>query len=455
MSTPRADEERVMDAMRARGVEPMGVGLRQLEGERIYVVTVSESDASVAMGLARELEQLFEEESESVVISVRSAPSASTVVPGPVRSLSDPRVDALVQLLTSRSRTSEAQPSLSYIPNNTANIAAVTGTRHHLVFGRRGAGKTALLLEARREIMRHDHASAWMNMQPLRSEGVERTFLHVVRVLFESLVTEVHARDLTHAQFFERLNDMRNRVRAQLDRSALTTTAIRRMIPEMQDTIKRVTIGLGGRLYLFLDDFYYVPRIHQPDVLDLLHSITRDSDVWLKVASIRHLTRWYRASPPTGLQTGQDVDIIDLDLSLQDPGAAANFLSEVLTAYCNAVHINTTANVISREALDRLVFASGGVPRDFLTLAASAISIDRNRTGARAVGISSVNQAAGEAARTKVRELEDDLASNAGYSAQTVHALTRVRNFVLMTAVIHIFVLTSEIRNKILMSTAS
>jgi hypothetical protein len=96
------------------------------------------------------------------------------------------------------------------------------------------------------------------------------------------------------------------------------------------------------------------------------------------------------------LQTGQDVDIIDLDLSLQDPGAAANFLSEVLTAYCNAVHINTTANVISREALDRLVFASGGVPRDFLTLAASAISIDRNRTGARAVGISSVNQAAGE-----------------------------------------------------------
>jgi len=241
MSTPRADEERVMDAMRARGVEPMGVGLRQLEGERIYVVTVSESDASVAMGLARELEQLFEEESESVVFSVRSAPSASTVVPGPVRSLSDPRVDALVQLLTSRSRTSEAQPSLSYIPNNTSNIAAVTGTRHHLVFGRRGAGKTALLLEARREIMRHDHASAWMNMQPLRSEGVERTFLHVVRVLFESLVTEVHARDLTHAQFFERLNDMRNRVRAQLDRSALTTTAIRRMIPEMQDTIKRVT----------------------------------------------------------------------------------------------------------------------------------------------------------------------------------------------------------------------
>jgi hypothetical protein len=47
------------------------------------------------------------------------------------------------------------------------------------------------------------------------------------------------------------------------------------------------------------------------------------------------------------------------------------------------------------------------------------------------VGISAVNQAAGEAARTKIGELEDDLASNAGYSAQTVQALTRVRNFCL------------------------
>jgi len=131
------------------------------------------------------------------------------------------------------------------------------------------------------------------------------------------------------------------------------------------------------------------------------------------------------------LQTGQDVDIIDLDLSLQDPGAAANFLSEVLTAYCKEARINTTANVISKEALDRLVFASGGVPRDFLTLAASAISIDRSRPGARAVGISAVNQAASKAARAKVGELEDDLASNAGYSAQTAQALTRVRNFCL------------------------
>ena len=432
MSMPTTDDgERVKGAMRGSGVEPLSVRVRQLEGERIYVVTVSESDVSVAMSLARELEELFADESESVVFSVRSAPSAPITAPGPVRTLSDPRVGSLVQLLASRSQTSEAQPSLSYIPNNTANIAAVTGTRHHLVFGRRGAGKTALLLEARREIGEHDHATAWMNMQPLRNEGVERTFLHVARVLLESLATELHARDLTHAQFSKRLSETRALLRAQLNRATPTTTAIRRMIPEMQASIKRVTTGLGGRIFLFLDDFYYVPRIHQPDVLDLLHSITRDSDVWLKVSSIRHLTRWYRPSPPTGLQTGQDVDIIDLDLSLQDPRAAASFLSQVLTAYCNAANINTTANVISKEALDRLVFASGGVPRDFLTLAASAISIDRDRAGARTVGISAVNQAAGEAARAKVGELEDDLASNAGYTAQTGEALTRVRNFCL------------------------
>jgi hypothetical protein len=165
--------------MQAHGVNPMSVTVRQVEGERIYLIAVPESDVALAMAQSRALEELFADESESVVFSFRSVALDRNLRTGPVRSLSDSRVDNLVQLLTSRSRTSEAQPSLSYIPNNTANLAAITGTRHHLVFGRRGAGKTALLLEARKVIASHHDATAWVNMQPLRSEGVERTFLVV------------------------------------------------------------------------------------------------------------------------------------------------------------------------------------------------------------------------------------------------------------------------------------
>jgi hypothetical protein len=188
---------------------------------------------------------------------------------------------------------------------------------------------------------------------------------------------------------------------------------------------------MGLRVYIFLDDFYFMPRGTQADILDLLHASIRDADAWLKIASIRHLTRWFRPSPPVGLQTRQDVDLIDLDLSLQDPSAAAGFLTRVLGEYCKHAGISNPYQVITREAVDRLVFGSGGVPRDFLTLAAAAISKDRGRPGARLVGISAVNEAAGDAAQDKLGELEDDLIANSGYSEQAYQALTRIRGFCL------------------------
>ncbi|GAA5166881.1 hypothetical protein GCM10023321_58720 [Pseudonocardia eucalypti] len=417
--------------MREAGIEPVKVSVAETEDERIFAVAVPEGDMQAAMQLAAQFEQKLSTQFFQAVVSFRAVATAPVLPTGPLRSLDDPRVDALVQLLTSRSSTSEAHPSLAYIPNNRANLAAATSTRHQLVFGRRGAGKTALLLEARRLIREQHFTTAWLNMKPLRNEGPERTFLYVTRILFDSIATDLSGRGLSNVQFHERLQETRSRIRVLLEKAALKAGEVGRLVPEMQENIRLITTILGGRVYLFLDDFYHVPTIHQPEVLDFLHSITRDADVWLKVASMRHLTKWYRPSPPIGLQTGQDVDIIDLDLSLQDPAAAASFLQKMLTEYCTTVHISTTASVITREGLDRLVFASGGVPRDFLTLAASAIQTDRGRHAARAVGISAINQAAGEAARAKTGELDDALASNAGYSAQAAQALTRVRDFCL------------------------
>ena len=45
-------------------------------------------------------------------------------------------------------------------------------------------------------------------------------------------------------------------------------------------------------------------------------------DVWLKVATIRNLSRWFDPSTQTGLQIGHDADALDLDVTLQDPARA-------------------------------------------------------------------------------------------------------------------------------------
>lgn len=428
---PRGGPEYVAQRFRDEIGQDVEVGLRQFGGERLYLVQVPDEQLYAASPIASALETELAYESESVVVTVRSKPRTSPRPTGPVKSLKDARVDNLVQLLTSRSRTSEAQPSLSYIPNNTANLAQVTGTRHHLIFGRRGAGKTALLIEARRLVEADNHVSAWSNMQPLGTQGIDRIFLHVTRTLLEAIVTESNRRGLTRAHFFESLSSLSASVEMLLAEQEFPSWQVRRLLPDIQRSIKRATESLGSRIYLFLDDFYYVPRQQQPDVLDLLHASIRDSDVWLKIASIRHLSRWYRPNPPTGLQTGQDANLIDLDLSLQSPNATIEFLSQVFSSYCSHVGIATVSNIMLKHAIDRLAFASGGVPRDFLTLSASAIGKARLRSSARTVGISDVNQAAGDAAKAKVGELEDDLASNIGFSNQTLQALTSVREFCL------------------------
>ncbi|WP_163188657.1 hypothetical protein [Cellulosimicrobium sp. SL-1] len=429
MSTDLEMEE-VRQALHRAQLGDAEVDSQALGDERIFVISVNRSDRERAVALAGQIEDAFILNGKSVLVTVRTRRDAAPAPEGPLTGIQDPRVSRLIQLLTSRSRTSEAQPSLSYIPNNTANLAAVTGTRHHLVFGRRGAGKTALLLEAKRLVESEGHVTVWVNVQPLRDQGIERAFLLVQEKVIDTLISEARARGRSDAKLAKNLERLHASIDVALDGEA-DPVAVRRMVPSLQQAIQYATFGLGLRLYVFLDDFYFIPRAEQADVLDLLHGATRDSDVWLKVASVRHLTRWFRPSPPTGLQTGQDADLVDLDLSLQDPGGTIRFMRDMFTRYCAAVGIDNLNSLFNRESFERLVFASGGVPRDFLTLAASATTKARARSGSRAVGIIEVNQAAGDAAQSKLGELEDDLASNAGFAPQAYRALNEVRDFCL------------------------
>ena len=81
---------------------------------------------------------------------------------------------------------------------------------------------------------------------------------------------------------------------------------------------------------------------------------------------IRHFSKWFQVNPPTGLQAGQDADAIDLDLTLQQPAKAKTFLEAVLTGFARHLGISSLTAFYAPEASDRLVLASGAVPRDYL-----------------------------------------------------------------------------------------
>ncbi len=433
--TPDATVTLILDRMRAVGIEPVDVSIRAYPDEVNYVVLVEGASLADAAAIGNSLDDELDDgdSPRSFVIVRRASVAEAPASPTPVRlGVHDPRATDLIRLISARSRVSLAQPSLAYVRDARANLAAVTAARHHLVFGRRGAGKTALLVEARRQLTEEGAITCWVNVQSLRHETPERIVLYILDELLMALVSHqrvvrpesVVAADA--ATLYETIRSMLASVHTE-------QAAVLSLIPRVQRTLTRFLDLEGARLYLFIDDFYYVARREQPRILDVLHGCVRDTDAWLKVASIRHLTRWFQSSPPMGLQTIHDADLIDLDVTLQEPVRAKEFLENVLRQYATRVAVPALTRLFSGEALDRLVLASGAVPRDYLVLASNAIAKAQRRQNAKLVGVQDVNQAAGDAAGVKLQELEDDMASNEGTAEKTLAALKAVRDFCLET----------------------
>ncbi|NKY29190.1 ATP-binding protein [Nocardia gamkensis] len=428
-------EESIRTRMeRESGVRIVDVQIRDYPGERNYVLYVQQEDlASVALHTAK-LESELSTGDIQVFLIIRPAEqrmiSESLKLLPAVDNVSDLRVTELVSLVSARSRVSAAEPSLVYVPDVRASLSSVTAARHHLIFGRRGSGKTALLVEARRRVESSGAITAWINIQTYRREAPQRVVLWTIQNILSSVAARHDALPPRSAPAVA-ISRVHSQTIELLDQSENSEQEVVLLIPKVQAALSRYLEVTNTAIYVFLDDFYYVSRDMQPIILDMLHGISRDIKLWLKVASIKHLTRWWISSPPTGMQTGQDAEVIDLDVTLQDPQQARQFLENVLAGYAKAVRISSLLHLFSRKALDRLVLASGAVPRDYMVLAASAITRAQQRVGARQVGAQEVNQAAGDAAAAKIKELEEDMASNPGSAARTIETLKIVRSFCL------------------------
>lgn len=422
-------QQLVLDRYRQAGIEPVSSQVRSFPGETIVVVEV-DKEYERAMEIARELDAKI----PSGFVTVRLAsPSKKALSHREARKdisgVHDERIPGLLELMNARARTSESQPSLRYVVDAAETLKLAVAPRHHLIFGRRGVGKTALLLEAKRIVEKEGALTLWVNMHPLRDLPRDDAFLTIALRICDLGLGALRGGGTDGGASL--LSSVRASLEIALATSPESRPRVTTFVPKLQQAISRLCFTYNKPLYIFLDDIHYLNVNEVPGLLDLLHGISRDNPVWLKVAGIRHQTRWFIPNPPTGLQTGHDASIINLDVTLEQPSRAKIFLQNVLQGYVEESDTAPARNFLSAAALDRLVLASGGVPRDFLTLSVSALQIARQRTNARTVGVQDVNHAAGAAAQTKLQELEDDAAAARGRSQDLVSALTIVRDFLL------------------------
>jgi hypothetical protein len=218
---------------------------------------------------------------------------------------------------------------------------------------------------------------------------------------------------------------------------------LRRHIMDYQRLFDEIADASGGDSFVILDDLYHIRREDQPSVVDYMHSIAKGHRLWLKIGTIRHRSRWYvHGDPPRGIKLGDDAEEIDLDLTLEKYALAKEFLVKVIENLALTVGLQPQ-QFLTEGAIERLVLASGGVARDFLSIFRKSVDVARERKVER-ITAEEINVAAGEHDTTKQEELNRDTYSEDQHSLNNV--FNSIRDFCLNTSTCNCFLLDKDSR---------
>ena len=431
--------------------------------------------------------------------------------------LASPEVDRLATLVEEATRATADSPR-RFIEPARGTLDRAKSRRHHLIFGRRGSGKTSLLRKARADLTLERVPTAFIDLEAFKGHTYPDVLLSVLIETLNAFDRWLETAGITPASktsFWQRLwggaptrppldrkkvEVVRGVLQKQVgqltellhaeDDASLTskssvsakhaaetganasaniafqgvgvsagvsskefqasesahekteasrrnkTNVLHRRIIDFQKLFEQIVELSGQDAFIFLDDLYHIARQDQAHVLDYFHRIVKGRSVWLKVGTIRHRTDWYHhGNPPVGLKLGDDCDDIDLDITLEKYELARTFLLQILNQLIAEAGLQDHTQLLASGGIERLVLASGGVARDFLTIFRRAIDVARERgetyRGAR-INAEDVNVAAGEHDTAKRDELKRDTMEE---RVQLESALAAIQDFCVSNSV--------------------
>ena len=282
-----------------------------------------------------------------------------------------------------------------YTHSVSGSEAQIISNANHVVLGRRGAGKSMLLLYAWHERRRQSKPSIWIDMQVY--SGREDDL--VVRDVLKEVLTQVEPFLGSGKQYRQIVSLVEGPIRNLIE--------FRKSLP----TIRKYLEGFSARqkeLFVFIDDLHVVAEKLQPILLDVLYALARGNQVFLKISAIETLTRTYDPGLRQGLEIPQDAQNLKLDYNLTVPDKAARQIGAILDAHAHYAGLPSIRRLCSSTSvLPRLTWVSAGVPRDAMNLFSQAINKAISE-GRKRVTVSNVNVAASETLTTKLREFNVD-----------------------------------------------
>lgn len=298
--------------------------------------------------------------------------------------------------------------SVPYVPFQNREDHQLAQPASHVVVGRRGVGKSTLIMRATEIIRKSSSLVVILDAQTYSLLSGEELMREILHDLANALLLDVGRVSAATKKTID--TSALEIVRKELIEEKVSSAVA---APRLKRAFAEITKAINGNLYVFLDDFHLVDFDEQPKVLHLVHGALKGANGWLKVAGLRSLLNYYDARNRVGLQVPGDAQLIPLDLTLENPEQAESHLRAILENFLRAVGYTVSSSVLPNAAFRRLAWANAGVPRDFLQMFSRATEHAR-RNRHTVVTLSDVNAGIGESGQRKMDELAQDARNSEG-----------------------------------------
>lgn len=350
------------------------------------------------------------------------------------------------------------QTSIEYLDSQGV-IDRLKIKQNHIVFGRRGSGKS-LLLKSLKSI--DDFKCISINLEDFKDISFPNSIIQVQKAIIKQLLPSVKATySLVSINYYRKTIPLTIKLKKQLkslehhlshpdhyDQDIKETKAgksygkgkrkimggeaegglesskatemskhikidkldiLKNGLSNIKELFSEVSQHTGKDIFLILDDFYFIRKDEQPYFIDFFHRVSKNIPLYLKVATIQHRSKLYiQDKSYVGIELPHDAQPVFLDYSLQDFDKLVAFNKALLD------HINEKVGVqidyrrlITDNAFRFLCLASGGVPRDFFSL---LISLEPMFSNNRSITKPNVIEKAIENVKNKMDSLQKDAA---------------------------------------------
>ncbi len=317
----------------------------------------------------------------------------------------------------------------------------LTAKTNHVVYGRRGSGKSALLRELESRCVDKRIEIVLIDMEAIAEKSYPGRIIRLLIKIFQQVHDEATAGKgifgrlgkrgklvkeiedcLTELNTLQQQPDQMKRkvtgktqnqkafsldptiagVRNVLDITAkISGNVLKEQGIETEETWQRISVLFNSidkyrsaiqqwldftekeAMFLLVDDFYQIDMMHQPLVADYLKRLTRGIACYLKFGTVRHRSLLFVKDQhaEAGIQVEQDYVSLSLDFFLDDFQQAKNFLTGIFNDICErilgAILPDALFDLSGVSGMDILTEASGGNPRDFINLLKNIIFTKR------------------------------------------------------------------------------